>query len=117
MKEMAMAEFLMLALSNSIEGRADEYNDWYNNHHIPDLLSVPGMVSVQRWQVSGNPFLGPELEFGYLCVCEFEGDSVSATFDAISTAARGFDISTAIDFDGAQVVAFEPASPPVSAGK
>jgi hypothetical protein len=30
--------------------RRDEYNDWYTNIHIPDMLAGPGFVSARRYR-------------------------------------------------------------------
>ena len=30
--------------------RADEFNDWYNNIDVPDMLETPGMISATRWE-------------------------------------------------------------------
>lgn len=30
--------------------REDEFNDWYNNVHVPDILETPGMISATRWE-------------------------------------------------------------------
>ena len=34
----------------------DEYNEWYDNEHLPRLVTVPGVVRARRYAaVSGNP--------------------------------------------------------------
>jgi hypothetical protein len=37
-----------MVYSNPIEGREDEFNEWYDTVHIPEVLATPGMVSAQR---------------------------------------------------------------------
>src|SRR5262249_5258663 len=33
-----------------------EFNDWYNTEHLPELLSVPGILAAARYQaVTGGP--------------------------------------------------------------
>ncbi len=29
---------------------APEFNDWYNEEHLPELLSVPGILSASRYE-------------------------------------------------------------------
>jgi hypothetical protein len=37
-----------LVFSNPVEGREDEFNEWYDTVHVPEVLAVPGMISAQR---------------------------------------------------------------------
>ena len=34
-----------------------EFNDWYENTHLPDVLSVPGIKRATRYEI-GNPVEG-----------------------------------------------------------
>jgi hypothetical protein len=43
---------LFFAFSNAVEGREDEYNDWYNNTHIPEILTISRFKSAQRFKAS-----------------------------------------------------------------
>lgn len=40
---------LCLVFSNPVEGREADFNAWYSRRHLPDLLRVPGYLSVQRF--------------------------------------------------------------------
>ena len=53
-----------------------EFNEWYNKEHLPELLSVPGILSASRYEaVKGGP--------KYLAVYELESPEVltSAAWD------------------------------------
>lgn len=65
---------------------ADAYNKWYTDVHIPQLLTLPGFVSGQRFEQSSvqNGSKEPELR-RYLSVFELEGDAQEA-FDALRSA-------------------------------
>ena len=39
---------LLLVLSNAVEGKEDEFNDWYSNVHLHDGVKVPGFVAAVR---------------------------------------------------------------------
>ncbi len=39
----------MLALTNSVPGREAEFNGWYDEVHVKDLVAVPGIVAAQRY--------------------------------------------------------------------
>ena len=45
-----MAEkFVQVVFSNPVAGKEDEFNEWYDKVHIPELLTVPGMLSATRY--------------------------------------------------------------------
>ena len=64
--------------SNPQAGREDEFNDWYDNVHVPEVLSVPGMISAQRatfkeTEVGAAGGMSPD--FHRFCVVyEMDGD-------------------------------------------
>jgi hypothetical protein len=46
----------VLALWNSVEPpRASEYNAWHTREHVPERLSVPGMLGARRYVKLGGP--------------------------------------------------------------
>ena len=53
--------------------REDEYNDWYSNTHIPDMIEVPGMIQATRWQSADS---NDKTVRKYLALYEFETDSM-----------------------------------------
>lgn len=79
-----MAKHKFLVLTNPVEGKDKEYNDWYTNQHIPDVVSVPGIVAAQRFRLAdfqmGN---GAPSPWKYLAIYEIESDDLKATFDAM----------------------------------
>lgn len=44
--------YYLFVFSNPVAGREDEYNKWYDTQHAPDVVSVPGFVSAQRYVFS-----------------------------------------------------------------
>jgi hypothetical protein len=44
-----VARYKLIALSNAKDGREAEFNDWYDNVHLPDMLKIPGVVSGERF--------------------------------------------------------------------
>ena len=47
-----MAKHTFLVSTNPVEGKDKEYNEWYTNQHIPDVVSVPGIVAAQRFRLA-----------------------------------------------------------------
>ncbi len=67
-----MARYLLFAFSDCRDpARETEFNDWYDNMHIPDMLQVPGMIKASRW-VNASPLEGQRRK--YLALYELETD-------------------------------------------
>ena len=66
---------LFIAFTNAVDGRADEFNEWYDNVHFPDLLAVPGVRSAQRFELADAEVntITPS-QHRYLVVYELDGD-------------------------------------------
>jgi hypothetical protein len=55
--------------------REKEYNDWYDNTHVPEITAVPGFVSARRYKVHGAA--GSDVP-AYLAIYEIEADELTA---------------------------------------
>ena len=47
-----MSAYILMAMTNAQPGKEDEYNLWFDNVHIPEILAVDGFESVQRLQLA-----------------------------------------------------------------
>jgi hypothetical protein len=78
---------LFLVLTNPTAGMEEEYNRWYNDQHVPDVLGVDGFVGVQRFKLSAAP--GGEAPYwNYVAFYEIDRDKVDVAFKGLE-AARG----------------------------
>lgn len=69
-----MTRYLFFAFSDCKDpDREDEYNEWYNTKHVPDMLAIPGMIKATRW-TSGEERTGQARK--YLALYELETDTV-----------------------------------------
>ena len=48
----------------------DEFNEWYNDEHLPERLEIPGYVSARRFKLEEG-----EGVLRYLCIWELEDGS------------------------------------------
>jgi hypothetical protein len=79
-----MAKHTFLVLTNPVEDKDKEYNDWYTNQHIPDVVSVPGIVAAQRFRLADFQMgTGAPSPWKYLAIYEIETDDLKATFDGM----------------------------------
>ena len=78
MEKKEMTRYLLFAFSDCIDpSREKEFNEWYDNMHVPDMLETPGMISATRW-VGAEPKENQRRK--YLALYELETDDV-AEFD------------------------------------
>lgn len=70
-----MQRWVNIFESNCDPAREDEYNDWYDNIHIPDILKTPGFVRARR-------YLNKEFRDGrgrYMAVYDIETHDIDKT--------------------------------------
>jgi hypothetical protein len=79
-----MAKHILTVFTDPVEGREDEYNLWYSEQHIHDLLKIPAVTRAVRYEV--QPQVG-EVHDGitqrYLAIYEIETDDLNAVLPAI----------------------------------
>ena len=81
-----MAKHTFLVLTNPVAGKEKEFNDWYTNQHIPDVVSVPGIVAAQRYKLADyQSGTGAPSPWKYLAIYEIEGDDLKAIFDGLQS--------------------------------
>ena len=86
-----MARYILLALNGPTEGEGhdEEYNKWYSEVHVKDLLATPGVVSAQRYKVvQGN------VEWPYVAAYQIEADDLGDVFQALGKTAATFPTSS-----------------------
>ncbi len=47
-----MENYMMVVFTNPIDNRDDEFNKWYDEQHLDDLLAMPGMKTAQRYRLT-----------------------------------------------------------------
>ncbi len=86
-----------LVFSNAAEGEDAEFNEWYDNKHIPDLLEIDGFASAQRYKLTEG---APGNEAGtheYIAIYEFDADPAVALGNFFTAVGNGLDLGTTMD--------------------
>lgn len=81
-------QHLLLALTNPVEGRDDEFNDWYSNRHLDDLLQIPGVRAARRYALSDVQRMPPPYPYKYCALYEIVTDDLSGVMKALGERAR-----------------------------
>src|SRR5262245_2531204 len=116
---MADDRTLYLVLSNPVEGRDREFNEWYDSVHLREVLATPGMVSAQRYMLREaeiNRAAGVPSTHRYLLVYEVEGDVDVIMSKLQAAAASGaLQMSDALDLGSVSMSFWTPLGSKVTA--
>jgi len=44
--------YKLVVMTKPVQGREPEYNDWYQNVHLDDLVAIDGVKSAQRFRLN-----------------------------------------------------------------
>jgi hypothetical protein len=89
-----MPRHRMVVLNNPVEGRDEEYHRWYDDVHVPEMLTLPMVSGAQRFDVGSGPRGGVTQRFA--CIYDIEADPAEA-MAAIQAALPSMTVSDAID--------------------
>jgi hypothetical protein len=107
---------LYMVFSNPAEGRDDDYNKWYDEVHIPEVLGLPGFLSAQRitQQVGDSPSpVAPEQRYGVLYEIEGDPAQVSATLNEAMASGK-LNMTDAVDPRSFQMAFWTPGEKAVA---
>lgn len=103
---------LFVVFTNAVEGREDEFNQWYDEVHIPDVMKLDGVVSARRYELRSTerPELAPNPSTRrYVTIYEVERDGNLVLADLISRAGTpDLEISDAFDIMTSSMDAWVP---------
>jgi len=103
-----MTRYKMVVLSKPVEGQESRYNDWYDNVHLKQVLSLPGFISAERFKLSVS--LASLHVYPYMSVYEIETADPELAAKTLQEAAENGRIEASVAFDYETVFAsiYEP---------
>jgi hypothetical protein len=102
----------MVVLANHAAGREAEFNRWYDEVHVPEVLQVGPIVACQRFKIVDAQMM-PQTH-SYLAIYEFEGTAKEAV-EALAAASGSMDMSDTLQ--DAHLCMIEPVGPRVAKRK
>jgi hypothetical protein len=102
-------------MTRPADGREQEYNDWYREVHLRDLVAIPGIKSAQRFRLSR--VVMPDTEpLPYLAIYDVETDDIDKTIEELKTRAENgaMFISPALSTEEAFGAVYEELGPVVT---
>jgi len=77
---------LYVVFAQPVDGREAEFNRWYSDQHLPDLMAVPGgFTAARRFRLAPEQRTGSKSPFPYMALYEIRGD-IQETFAAVDAA-------------------------------
>ena len=102
--------YIETVVTSPVPGREDEFNRWYEDTHLPEVLQVPGIVAARRYALTGlqvpgfvagrrSALTGPSAAERprFLAVYEIETEDLAATLETLGAAAPTMTASDAVD--------------------
>ena len=81
-----MAKYMLVVPSDPHPGQDDDYNRWYDEVHLGDLLKIPGVKSGRRFVA--DPVSPNQGETNYLALYEIETDDPAQFFAEMHKSAQ-----------------------------
>jgi len=104
-----MARRYYVVFSGPVDGREDEYNDWYDNTHLADVLRAAGFEAAQRFELVGtNP--PTDASHKYMAIYEIDTDDIDGVNAALARVAgtEAMQLSDAMDLRNVKGMWFAP---------
>ena len=86
-----MPRYKMVVLSRFVEGREAEFNEWYQQVHLGEMVRFSGFKSAQRFRRVRN--LGMRETDPYLAIYEIETDDINAVMSELETRANAGELT------------------------
>jgi hypothetical protein len=115
---MMMSRYVFVVLTNASGGRDDEFNEWYNKQHIPDVLKIPGFVAAQRFGVAAAQMEGVTSPWRYLALYELDTDNLAGALKELAArlGTPAMVMSESLDTKSIGAYVFSPIAERVGAG-
>jgi len=84
-----MQRFLAV-ISDPVPGREEEYNAWYDDAHLPEVLRIPGFAAARRYAMADDgDATSAGLGARYLTLYDIEGEISTALSNLADYRASG----------------------------
>jgi hypothetical protein len=85
-------QYAQLEFGTANEGKDEDFNDWYNKKHAPDVAATPGFETWQRYTLNETQYSTPGPPEGeYLAIFNVLTSDVKASFEQFQKAAPRMD--------------------------
>ena len=114
-----MSKSILVVISSPTPGQEEEYNRWYTDQHLRDVLALPGFTSAQRFKLAVSTPNG--VPGSYLAIYEYESavsdEDLQLAFTLLQNATKSGQIviSQAMDLARVHASLFTPITQKLAA--
>lgn len=76
-------KYKMVVFSNAVEGKDKDFNDWYQNTHLKQIVSIKSFKVAQRFRFQANIIPGSADPARYMAIYDIETDDIGAALGAM----------------------------------
>ena len=91
---------LYMVRSNPVEGKEEEFNRWYSDVHLPEVLQIEGFQTAQRFRLTKQQM--QVQSHTYLAIYTINSEDVSGTLENLRNM-RSLTMSDTLDLSTLQV--------------
>lgn len=96
-----MTRYKLLVLSEPVAGQDEQYREWYDQVHLPEVLELDGFVAAKRYAhhstIAGDPTNLPNL-----AIYDIETDDIDQTLADMRAAMSSMTLSDTLDMSSIQ---------------
>lgn len=101
------ARTYMLVFTNPLPNKEDEFNTWYTNIHMPEILATDGFLAAQRFKLDDVQQMPEQQQHKYLAIYELDTDRTREALENVVKAGPTMTMEPVIDLQTARVHVFE----------
>lgn len=101
-------QHVLVVFSNPVDGREADYNEWQDNIHVPEVLSIPGFVSAQRYKLSDAQFLPSDTRPPYITLYQIETDDLESVYAEAGKRMQTLNFTDALQMETFSTHSFAP---------
>ena len=103
-----MSTHRLIVFTEPKSGQEAEYNKWYNEVHLKEVLEIEGFVAAQRFEIAPAQIEGGAGPTGgrYLAIYEIEASNLEAALEKLNAGSGTMNMSDALDMESAAATAY-----------
>ena len=105
---------LYMVKTNPVIGREDEFNRWYDQVHLDEVLQISGFKSAQRFKVTPEQ-MQSEQSHTYITLYEIESEDIEGTLKNLRQASW-LEMTDSLDFTSIDVTVVSSLGEKITAG-
>lgn len=99
----------LLVFINPVEGKEQEFNDWYTNIHIHEVCQVKGVLSAQRFRLHKTQLMADQ-PYKYVAIYGLEHGKETEAVNNLNAATPSMNMAPVAQFDLAGSMVIESIS-------